>query len=43
MEKIYLKPGQRVEPNVNNLSPSLLLKIKMDIERNKPKGEKKSG
>jgi hypothetical protein len=43
MEVIYMEPGKRVQPNVNKLSPSLLLKIKQDIERNKMKGEKKSG
>lgn len=42
MQVIEMKPGQRIAPNVNKLSPALLLKIKQDIERN-TKGEKKSG
>lgn len=43
METINLQPGQRVRPNVNNLSPDLLLRIKKQVEAAKMKGEKKSG
>jgi len=43
MNVIYMQPGQRVQPNVNNLSPALLLKIKQQVEQAKLKGEKKSG
>lgn len=42
MEQLIPKVGQPVKVNVNNLSPTLLQKIKMDIERNK-KGVEKSG
>lgn len=41
MQVIEMKPGQRIAPNVNKLSPALLLKIKQDIEN--AKGVKKSG
>lgn len=43
METIYMQHGQRVTPNVNNLSPDLLLRIKQQVEQAKLKGEKKSG
>lgn len=43
MNVIEMKPGQRVQPNVNNLSPDLLLRIKQQVEQAKLKGEKKSG